>query len=159
MADTEKAGKRLQMLLDDADKSGYSLNPDLDFCGTLAEGLVANNERYGMEVCPCRLYMGEKEDNLDIGCPCDYRDDDLTEHGACFCALYVAEGFRESRQIPDRRPPLERRRRSAGTKRRASTLKYPVYRCPVCGYLCARNAPPQVCPICKASGDRFERFA
>jgi rubrerythrin len=34
----------------------------------------------------------------------------------------------------------------------------PVWRCKVCGYLAARESPPKVCPICKASQDRFEKF-
>jgi ferredoxin-thioredoxin reductase catalytic chain len=34
-----------------------------------------------------------------------------------------------------------------------------VWRCKVCGYLCARPQPPLKCPICKADKDRFERFA
>jgi ferredoxin-thioredoxin reductase catalytic chain len=34
----------------------------------------------------------------------------------------------------------------------------PVWRCTVCGYLCAREGPPDVCPICKVTKDRFERF-
>ncbi len=33
-----------------------------------------------------------------------------------------------------------------------------VWRCRVCGYLCAREAPPETCPICKVSRDRFEQF-
>jgi len=33
-----------------------------------------------------------------------------------------------------------------------------VWRCRVCGYLCARERPPAVCPICKATSDRFEAF-
>ena len=33
-----------------------------------------------------------------------------------------------------------------------------MYRCVVCGYLCAREEPPAVCPICKAKKDRFEEF-
>jgi ferredoxin-thioredoxin reductase catalytic chain len=37
-------------------------------------------------------------------------------------------------------------------------LPLPVWRCKVCGYLCARDEPPELCPICKASKDRFERF-
>jgi rubrerythrin len=37
-------------------------------------------------------------------------------------------------------------------------LAYPVWRCRVCGYLCARDGPPGVCPVCKAEKDRFERF-
>jgi rubrerythrin len=36
--------------------------------------------------------------------------------------------------------------------------RLPVWRCRVCGYLCARDEPPGVCPICKAKKDRFERF-
>jgi rubrerythrin len=39
-----------------------------------------------------------------------------------------------------------------------SNLPYPVYRCKVCGYLCARDEPPEICPICKAKKERFERF-
>jgi len=35
---------------------------------------------------------------------------------------------------------------------------YPVWRCKVCGYLCARGTPPEKCPVCKASRDRFEPF-
>lgn len=34
-----------------------------------------------------------------------------------------------------------------------------VWRCKVCGYLCARKGPPEVCPICKVSKERFEPFA
>ncbi len=37
-------------------------------------------------------------------------------------------------------------------------LTLPVWRCRVCGYLCARDEPPEVCPVCKAEKDRFERF-
>lgn len=37
-------------------------------------------------------------------------------------------------------------------------LKYPVWRCVVCGYLAARDGPPGICPICKAGKERFERF-
>jgi rubrerythrin len=39
-----------------------------------------------------------------------------------------------------------------------SNLPLPVWRCKVCGYLCARENPPEVCPICKAKKERFERF-
>jgi ferredoxin-thioredoxin reductase catalytic chain len=39
-----------------------------------------------------------------------------------------------------------------------SKLPLPVWRCKVCGYLCARDEPPEICPICKAGKERFERF-
>ena len=63
---------------------GYHLNPDLDFTLQLIEGLVKNEARYGYQACPCRLASGEREDDLDIICPCDYRDADLEEYDQCY---------------------------------------------------------------------------
>lgn len=137
----------------DARHGGYQLNPDREFTMHLVEGLLKNADRYGMEACPCRLVRGGVEENLDIVCPCYYRDDDLSEYGACFCALYVTDKFKGERQIPDRRHE-ERQKRLSGKR----TLAYPVWRCSVCGYLCAKNNPPVKCPICKAGSERFERF-
>ncbi len=61
--------------------------------------------------------------------------------------------------IPERRPPPAERQRLA-TKPHAAlgAVALPVWRCKVCGYLCARDSPPEVCPICKAKKDRFELF-
>jgi ferredoxin-thioredoxin reductase catalytic subunit len=157
----ERLQKRLEKLKRDAAEGGYKLNPDEDFVADLTAGLLANQDRYGIESCPCRLFTGEKEDNMDIVCPCMYRDDDLAEYGACFCALYVTDQ-EQNKQVPERRPSLEERRAKAKTDeadtKAPAALPYPVYRCSVCGYLCANNNPPRVCPICKASSERFERF-
>ncbi len=40
----------------------------------------------------------------------------------------------------------------------AAAASHTVWRCRVCGYLCAREEPPDVCPICKVKKDRFEKF-
>ncbi len=155
----ERVQKRLEKLKKDAAAGGYTLNPDDEFVADLTVGLLANQDRYGIESCPCRLYQGEKEDNIDIVCPCVYRDDDLAEYGACFCALYVTDKMKP-KQVPERRLPLEERRKKAAADEalKPTSLKYPVYRCSVCGYLCANTNPPRVCPICKAGAERFERF-
>ena len=162
MDDSERVKKRLEQLKEDAKRSGYILNSDEEFLELLTQGLITNDDRYGMESCPCRRFQGEKEDNLDIVCPCDYRDADLAEYGACYCALYVSapENSEKQIQVPERRPSLEERRKQKQQEAKAapSDLKYPVYRCKVCGYLCAADNPPRVCPICKASSERFERF-
>jgi ferredoxin-thioredoxin reductase catalytic subunit len=63
---------------------GYHLNPDIEFTRELVKGLLVNEMRYGYWNCPCRLATGIKEDDLDIICPCDYRDPDLTEYGTCY---------------------------------------------------------------------------
>ena len=157
----ERVRKRLEQLKKDAAAGGYKINPDEELVADLAEGLLVNADRYGQEFCPCRLVDGPPEENMDIVCPCVYRDDDLAEYGACFCGLYVAEGV-QTRQAPDRRPPREERQAAVEAKKAGAAiptaLKYPVYRCTVCGYLCANTNPPRVCPVCKAKAERFERF-
>ncbi len=149
----------------EAQAAGYYLNPDVEFVLDLMEGILTNQERYGYWSCPCRLADGIRERDLDIICPCDYRDPDLDEYGACYCALYVSEeialGQKDVEPVPERR----------GTEAEPSVEEHeeelvgftgsgiPVWRCKVCGYLCARPQPPLKCPICKADKDRFERFA
>jgi ferredoxin-thioredoxin reductase catalytic subunit len=130
----------------------------------LIQGLLVNEKRFGYPACPCRLASGTKKDDLDITCPCDYRDPDLNEYGVCYCALYVSEsvlkGEKEITPIPERRLSGQRRETQkpyAGSEA-LSSLSYPLWRCPVCGYLCARETPPEVCPICKARKERFERL-
>ncbi len=150
-----EAEKYLEQLTKEAKESGYKINPDKELTLRLAEGLQKNKDRYGDIYCPCRLIIGKKENYRDIICPCNYRDDDIEEYGACFCALYVGEKFSEAKQIPDRRTAAKK---EAKKNMFQSTLSYPVWRCSVCGYLCARNAPPEKCPICKVSKDRFEKF-
>ncbi len=148
----------------EAEKGGYHLNPNRAFTLGLIRGLLVNEKRYGYRLCPCRLSEGSKTEDLDAICPCDYRDPDLAEHGCCYCSLYVsgevAEGKARAKRIPERRPERAQRlqhrtREGAG---RAESLPYPVWRCRVCGYLCARDGPPETCPVCRAGKDRFERF-
>ena len=124
------------------------------------------------------LADGERAKDLDIICPCDYRDPDLIDWGACYCALYVSDavlkGSQEVQPIPERRPTEEERaaetNASAAGPSTAGEVAHdevlvgftwrgiPVWRCKVCGYLCARPRPPLKCPVCKADQDRFERF-
>ncbi len=96
-----------------AEKTGNNLNPDEEFTKELIWGLLMNQKRYGYWACPCRLSDGIKEDDLDIICPCDYRDPDVAEFGACYCALYVDDGIKEGKKqpksIPERRPTREER--------------------------------------------------
>jgi ferredoxin-thioredoxin reductase catalytic subunit len=153
-----------ERLLKECTAAGYHLNPDTEFVKALIAGLITNEKRYGYGSCPCRLSAENREEDRDIICPCDYRDADLVEYGACYCALYVSEavlkGEKRLRSIPERRPSPEKRfaEKCAVKPQDKGGLAYPVWRCKVCGYLCAREAPPEVCPICKAQRERFERF-
>ncbi|HNU62506.1 MAG TPA: ferredoxin-thioredoxin reductase catalytic domain-containing protein, partial [Methanofastidiosum sp.] len=82
----DRINKLHEKLKKDAEAGGYHLNPDVDFTKKLVRGLIVNEDRYGYQACPCRISSGVKQEDLDIICPCDYRDPDLNEHGACYCA-------------------------------------------------------------------------
>lgn len=156
--------KFYEQLKKEAEDSGYHLNPDIEFTKELINGLLINEKRYSYQSCPCRIATGNKTDDLDIICPCDYRDDDLNDYGSCYCALYVAteilKGQKKAVSIPERRLPIELRKqkKSESIAKTISNLPLPIWRCRVCGYLCARENPPEICPICKVKKERFERF-
>ncbi|MDR0900994.1 MAG: ferredoxin:glutaredoxin reductase [Methanobrevibacter sp.] len=151
----------------EAEESGYHISDDKEFVDSLLDGINKNIERYGYAACPCRLASGNEEKDLDMICPCNYRDDDLSDYGACFCALYVTEdvlnGKKELQSIPDRRiktlkSEKELENKSSPKEKEGCKFKVPIWRCKVCGYLCGKENPPVKCPICKASAERFEEL-
>ena len=160
---TNEVDKLTIKLNQEAEATGYHLNPDIEFTKDLINSLLVNEQRYGYWACPCRLASGNKSEDLDIICPCDYRDADLNEYGMCYCALYVSQdvvdGKQEIQPIPERRPPPDKILiTNVKSSKNISSLSKPVWRCKVCGYLCARDEPPEACPICKAKKERFEQF-
>ncbi len=80
----EEIDKLYEKLKKEAEAGGYHLNPDVEFTKALVKGLLVNEKRYGYQACPCRLASGLKEEDLDIICPCDYRDADVVEFDACY---------------------------------------------------------------------------
>ncbi len=89
--------------------NGYFFNKDLDLVFELLESLLLNKDNYGYMACPCRLASGDRDHDRDIFCPCDYREPDVKEYGACFCGLYVSmemhQGQRSAEYVPERRDP------------------------------------------------------
>jgi ferredoxin-thioredoxin reductase catalytic chain len=168
-------------LVEDAKAGGYHINPDMSNTIPLVEGLVTNAKRYGYGLCPCRLTGGSREADLDVICPCDYRDPDVMEFGACYCNLYVRKDIYESKSelqpVPERRP-VEKQARAYGTASAAaeakteskigeakkekvegiSEPKNKMWYCKQCGYVVFREDPPYLCPICKAKREMFEEI-
>lgn len=166
----------------DARTYGYHLNPNAKFLADLIEGLQRNRAKYGYPSCPCRLASGNFEIDRDIVCPCDYRDPDVVEFGACYCALYVREDVFDGKisipVVPERRP-LEKQTRSYEVKQEQSStseklkvtqastpivptlksVKKQIWYCKQCGYMVYREDPPYICPICKAKREMFLEIA
>ena len=104
--DAEELYSRLKPI---QEKKGYYFASDMKLVLGLLESLLTNKNRYGYMACPCRLASGEKDDDKDIICPCDYREPDVRDYGCCYCGLYVSEEvLKENIQcpyVPERRPP------------------------------------------------------
>ena len=170
---TTQLDKVRQRAENDAKEHGYYLNPNPEFRDNLLQGLESNEARYGYPSCPCRLASGRFEFDRDIICPCDYRDPDCEEYGCCFCALYVRKDVIEGRTsiqpIPERRPARLQARaygvleetsseetvKSPMTSEETPTTKMMMWYCRQCGYVCFREDPPYICPICKAKKEMF----
>lgn len=158
----------------DAKTYGYYLTPQPELLQMFLEGLKTNEERYGYPSCPCRLATGNLEIDRDIICPCDYRDPDVEEYGACYCRLYVNKVVYASKNLPDvpERRPIEKQGRAYSTPQQTpetttkeaqkpqataqeATPKKKLWYCKQCGYVVFREDPPYVCPICKAKREMF----
>jgi len=170
MTSLDKVRQRAQI---DARTSGTFLNPDEGFLNDLLDGIRKNEERYGYPSCPCRVATGVLEIDKDIICPCWYRDPDVAEFDACYCALYVSRDVSEGKrkllnQIPERRP-MERQimaygaqgtseKKTPGRTTGSAGSPMPVRKliyCRQCGYVVFREEPPYICPICKAKMEMF----
>lgn len=88
---------------------GYYFSDNHERVMELLEALLVNKERYGYMVCPCRLASGDRDNDRDIICPCEYREPDVAEFGSCYCNLYVSQQWNEGKidqeYVPERRPP------------------------------------------------------
>ena len=159
-----------------AKDNGYFLCPDQQLFDDLIDGLSTNTARYGYGSCPCRVASGSKNYDVDIICPCEYRDADVDEYGMCYCGLFVNEKVKNNPSllgpIPERRPQEVIDAALSASEQKSQVSKdvlsgsttgkktegIKIWRCTVCGYLCARELPPPICPICKAKAERFEVF-
>jgi ferredoxin-thioredoxin reductase catalytic subunit len=105
MMDAEKLYETLRKV---QEPKGYYFNKEKDKVFELLNALIANKERYGYMVCPCRLASGNREQDADIICPCIYRGPDVEEFGSCYCNLYVSKKWNEGKiaheYVPERRP-------------------------------------------------------
>ena len=165
----------------DAKTYGYFLTPQEDLRQMFFEGLKTNEDRYGYPLCPCRLSSGNFEFDRDVICPCDYRDPDVAQYGACYCRLYVNkdvyEGKKELPSVPERRslekqarafqaasmpkedkPAVEKADAPTAAKEEVEELVEimpKLWYCKQCGYVVFREDPPFICPICKAKKEMF----
>ena len=69
-------------------KNDFKLNSST--ADMIAKGVLANELKSGLKLCPCRLSDGSREKDLELICPCDFKKHDTWEKdGRCWCNLFV----------------------------------------------------------------------
>lgn len=70
----------------------FRVNPDEDRVSTLMDGVAANEARYGLRFCPCRLITKDFNEDIKLVCPCNFLIHETykgLKNGECWCGLFV----------------------------------------------------------------------
>lgn len=104
-----KPDELLEHFRKSGEADGFYLHADPEHVLEIAENLLETKNRYGYLSCPCRLSSGVRTEDADIICPCEYREADVQEFGACYCHLFVDAAHKDDPnffpEMDDRRPP------------------------------------------------------
>ena len=72
----------------------FKLNPDKEHVDIIIEGVLENESKYGLKLCPCRLRDGTREKDLELICPCNFKThvtwlNPKNKEAMCWCGLFV----------------------------------------------------------------------
>ena len=71
-------------------EDSFILNPDKQAVKRLAKGMLFNEKKHGLKYCPCRMTTGNREEDLKLICPCNFKIQNAwKEKGECWCSLFV----------------------------------------------------------------------
>lgn len=72
------------------EKNEFILNPDEKYVDGIIDGVLKNEEKHGLKLCPCRLRDETKEKDLELICPCNFEiQKNWDKKGDCWCGLFV----------------------------------------------------------------------
>jgi len=73
-----------------SEKNDFKLNPDQEHINIIIDGLLKNEKKFGLKLCPCRLRDGSRERDLELICPCNFKSQDVwVQKNMCWCGLFV----------------------------------------------------------------------
>lgn len=71
-------------------ENDFKLNPDSEHVDMVVEGVLLNEEKHRLKLCPCRLRDGTREMDLSLICPCNFKIQETWKtKGECWCGLFV----------------------------------------------------------------------
>lgn len=72
------------------ENNDFKLNPDKKHVDFIVDGLLENEKKYGLKLCPCRLRDGTRETDLGLICPCNFKIQDIWKNkNRCWCGLFI----------------------------------------------------------------------
>ncbi len=77
------------------ENNDFILNPDKKHVDFIIKGVLQNEEKHGLKLCPCRLRDGTREKYLNLICPCNFKIHETwlkPKQGMqqmCWCGLFV----------------------------------------------------------------------
>jgi ferredoxin-thioredoxin reductase catalytic subunit len=82
--------KRWKEFADRKKDKEFILNPDSTKVKSLAKGVLHNEKTKGLKFCPCRMTTKEREKDLKLICPCNFKiQKTWLEKGECWCGLFI----------------------------------------------------------------------
>ncbi|MFH1544924.1 MAG: ferredoxin-thioredoxin reductase catalytic domain-containing protein [archaeon] len=71
-------------------KNDFILNPDFQHVELVINGVLENEKKHGLKLCPCRLRDGSRERDLELICPCNFKTHETWKNeGRCWCGLFL----------------------------------------------------------------------
>jgi len=72
------------------EKNDFKLNPDEKHVDTVVKGVLENEKKVGLKLCPCRLRDKTRGRDMELICPCNFKIQDTWKNkGMCWCGLFV----------------------------------------------------------------------
>ncbi|MFH1404318.1 MAG: ferredoxin-thioredoxin reductase catalytic domain-containing protein [Candidatus Altiarchaeota archaeon] len=76
--------------LDFTRNNDFKLNPDENHVNMIIEGIISNERKSGLKLCPCRLRDDTRDRDLELLCPCNFKSHETwVTRGECWCGLFV----------------------------------------------------------------------
>ncbi len=72
------------------EKNDFMLNPDDKHVDMVIDGVLENEKKCGLKLCPCRLGDSTRKMDLELICPCNFKIQEKWKNkGECWCGLFV----------------------------------------------------------------------
>lgn len=72
------------------EKNDFMLNSDKKHVNIIVKGILENENKFGLKLCPCQMRDGSRERDLKLICPCNFKiQKTWKEKGMCWCGLFV----------------------------------------------------------------------